>query len=418
MKKKVESGFSLNLGLFKLGRKKTTTELFKSTNVNLSQKLTGEIDLYYLHSKVWLDNVSGAQKKIASNYMNMSFIDNIYNTPISEIVDKWGPFVLSHYYAGGRAHALYVADHEENMSAESKESDFNKHLNISFSWKSKTPNQSDSASANFGKDYGNKDSLLENTKVSNVHNRIKLSGGAPEFQLTTQVGLTENNTIDLSGWLKSLSDTKTHVVVDIANEGLVGLDKFVLEDNFKRRIRDSHMGYLTEKDYQIPYIEIAKVFVRYSPSYERLYDVAAVLTTRHGDKIVFSDGTANELSDAELRANSDPTVFMNKANTIAAQKAQYFDCEIRANSSSYIKPYLRVPLAIELKKFNEGNLFKYKNPKTNIWYIYDMNSRVAFSYYDEMYIPWVYGTLNWFELVPEKSIPMSVLYQLFTIIGL
>ena len=64
MTKKVESGFSINVGLFSLGRKKTVTELFKTNTVNLSQELTGEVDLMYIHSRVWLDNVSGAQREL------------------------------------------------------------------------------------------------------------------------------------------------------------------------------------------------------------------------------------------------------------------------------------------------------------------------------------------------------------------
>lgn len=47
MTKKVESGFSINVGLFSLGRKKTVTELFKTNTVNLSQELTGEASHVY-----------------------------------------------------------------------------------------------------------------------------------------------------------------------------------------------------------------------------------------------------------------------------------------------------------------------------------------------------------------------------------
>ena len=56
--------------------------------------------------------------------------------------------------------------------------------------------------------------------------------------------------------------------------------------------------------------------------------------------------------------------------------------------------------------------------KGNIWYIYDMHSRIALSYYDDEYISWVYGMNEWFDSISVKSISMSALYQLFTIIGL
>ncbi|BBQ06084.1 hypothetical protein [Elizabethkingia anophelis] len=419
MTKKVESGFSINLGLFSLGRKKTVNELFKTNTVNLSQELTGEVDLMYTHSRVWLDNVSGAQKRIAANYMNPSFISELYNTPIANIMENWGPYIVSHYYTGGRANALYAATYDSNASSEQREKDMNSVLNASYTWKpGSIIKDTVKASLNFGYSYkkGNGTSTL--TNITDVVNRIKLSGGEPQFQLTSPSAKVEENKIDLTGWLSSLKDVKTHVVVNLADGGLVGMDKFVLEENFKRRIRDTHMGNLSEKEYQIPYIEIVKVFVRNSAAGGVLSDIAAVLTTRNGDKIVLSDGNAATATDAQLMMNNDPTYFMTRATAIAADKAQYYQCEIRTNTTRVYRPYIRVPLVLELKKFNEASVFKYKNPKTNIWYIYNTQSRTALSFLDEEYIPWTYGIGDWVENVPVKNISMSTLYQLFTIVGL
>lgn len=422
MTEKVESGFSLNLGLFKIGRKKTITETFNTGQVDLSQELIGEVTLEYVHSKVWLDNISNGQKRIATNHVKRSFVDNLFNSPISEIVNKWGPYVLSHYYTGGRATALYVAESNMKERHEDREKDMNKNLNASFAWKVKSPiagqDTVGSASANFGYGYKDGNSLDTKSEISNVYNQIKISGGATEFQVSTKVDKVADNTLDLSPWFRSLVDENTHVIIDIAEEGLVGLDKFVLEENFKRRIRDTYMEYLDVNAFDEPFIEIVKVYVRTNASNEKLYDVAAVLNTRQGDKIVLSDGLAGNATDAELRSNNNNDTFMAKANEIARQKAKYYQCEVRTNPQKIVTPYLRTPLAIELKKFDESSVYKYKNPKTNIWYIYDTKSRIAYSYYDEEYIPWVYGMLDWFTAVPEKSIPMSTLYQLFTIIGL
>ncbi|KUY21184.1 hypothetical protein BAZ12_13690 [Elizabethkingia miricola] len=419
MTKKVESGFSINLGLFSLGRKKMVSELFKTNTVNLSQELTGEVDLMYTHSRVWLDNVSGAQKRIAANYMNSSFISELYNTPIANIMENWGPYIVSHYYTGGRANALYVGNYKENTSFEQREKDMDLALKASYTWKpGSVIKDTVKASLNFGYNYksGNSDALA--SRITNVSNRIRISGGEPQFQLTSPSAKVEENKIDLTGWLSSLKDVKTHVVVNLADGGLVGMDKFVLEENFKRRIRDTHMGNLNDKEYQIPYIEIVKIFVRNSPSGGILSDIAAVLTTRNGDKIVLSDGNAVTATDAQLMMNNDPTYFMTKATAIASDKAQYYQCEIRTNITRVYRPYIRVPLVLELKKFNEANVFKYKNPKTNIWYVYNTQSRTAFSFLDEEYIPWTYGIVDWVENVPVKNISMSTLYQLFTIVGL
>ena len=53
--------------------------------------------------------------------MNSSFISELYNTPIANIIENWGPYIVSHYYTGGRANALYVADYKENTSFEQRE---------------------------------------------------------------------------------------------------------------------------------------------------------------------------------------------------------------------------------------------------------------------------------------------------------
>jgi len=63
-------------------------------------------------------------------------------------------------------------------------------------------------------------------------------------------------------------------------------------------------------------------------------------------------------------------------------------------------------------------MFKYLNTNTNIWYIYDSTNRVAFSYYNDEYIPECYGMLDWINSLPEKPISVNSLYQLYTIIGL
>lgn len=46
--KKVSSGFSLNLKLFSIGRKKTTTEIFKSVIDNLDEATFGELSLNFI----------------------------------------------------------------------------------------------------------------------------------------------------------------------------------------------------------------------------------------------------------------------------------------------------------------------------------------------------------------------------------
>lgn len=94
-------------------------------------------------------------------------------------------------------------------------------------------------------------------------------------------------------------------------------------------------------------------------------------------------------------------VFLQKAQAIANKKAQYYQCKIRTSTTKIIRPYMRTPLAIDLKKkFDENSVYKYTNTKTRITYIYDVKSRIAFSYLaDAEFIPWGSGTLDWIGLI-------------------
>lgn len=81
---------------------------------------------------------------------------------------------------------------------------------------------------------------------------------------------------------------------------------------------------------------IARVLVKNSPSGENLYDVAAVLTTRQGDLIVF--GNSNVSSDEELKQNEDDNVFIQKAQAIIERLSKQFssDLEISYNAKSVL----------------------------------------------------------------------------------
>ena len=53
-----------------------------------------------------------------------------------------------------------------------------------------------------------------------------------------------NYSIDLTPWLQSLNDPKTHTMIDLQDGGLYPISDFILEENFKQRYNDTHMGEL------------------------------------------------------------------------------------------------------------------------------------------------------------------------------
>lgn len=415
--KKVVTGFSLNVGLFKLGRKKTTTEVFTTQTTNIANVVFGELNLDIKNSSFSLQTSEGARKIYARECLSNTFIKNLYSSTIGEILNEYGDFVLAGYITGGKAFGFYAGESTEGSDLSKREKEMNTDINASFSWKS----NSASGDLNFGK--GNSNLTSTGYKTQKTEIQIRTYGGNQSGQAIVGAVSLANMQLNLSPWLNSLSDVNTHTIIDVLDGGLYPLSYFVLEENFKRRFDDSFNETLEKRTKLItPYIEVVKVYVRTTASGEPLYDVAAVLNTRQGDKIVLSDGKASTRSDAELKANNDNTTFMQKVDAIVAQKRSYFDLGFRTNAGVKLNPTMRTPLCININGFNETTMYRYKNVKTGMEYIYDTTRRIAFSHLtdtiDEDWILDDYGIRDWIESLPVKSISMATLANSYKIIGL
>lgn len=418
IERKISSGFSLNLGLFKIGRKKKLNEKFNESIINESTRVYGEVSIEVRNGSYIMSATSSATKKMAANSLTSSFLDDLYNSSIVEVLDQYGPFVITGYYSGGRATALYWGESMSNSHYEAKESDMNSDINTSFAWgeDKKDVGNSVNLEYGFGRKNGTNTSVV--TKLRKTFMTLETLGGSTTHKVNTSVGDVMDFSIDLSAWLSSLNDKSTHTLIGIHDAGLTPISSFMLEENFKRRVQDTHLGYLNTDFLFEPFIEIVKVHIRTTSAGEKLYEVAAVLNTRQGDKIVLSDGKAAQATDAELRANNVYNTFMAKSQVIANAKKGYYKCTIKADANKTIIPTLRIPLSIELKGMQESRMRKFKNESTNMWYIYDPVSLCAYSFYLDDYILDVYGMNDWIKTVPVESISLVSLYQRYLIIGL
>lgn len=420
--KKVTSGFSINLKIFSLGRKKTTTEKFYKVIDNTDETAYGELNINFANSQFTLQSSDANKKLYARQFLTKSFIRSLYNSPISSTLDNYGDFVLTGYLTGGKAYASYVGVSEKKLTIDAKEKGIEKSINASFSLKKDTQ---DSAKVNLGFTSSNYDSISTTFNKDKTFIYIKTFGGIREGS-EAEVAATpiKDLNINLTSWMRSLNDVSTHTMIDIADNGLCPLSDFVLEKNFKQRLDDTFNEVLpTYTNLVIPYIEIVRVMNRSTSSYEALYDVAAVLVTRQADRIILSDGKASTATDAELRKNEDNTIFMQKVEKITAEKSQFFspDIEISYNKKTRLNPILRSPLCIDLTGFNEKNFYRFYYEKTNIQYIYDPHTRICFSYFvdegDDEVLD-IYGIRGWVESLPEKKISIASLANSYKIIGL
>ena len=416
--KEIISGFSINLLIFKFGREKKTTETFKTQTIDENRQVFGEVDVEVRDQAYQISTTSATLKNLAANALSEDFKFDLYFAPMVEVLNNYGPFVITGYYSGGRATAMYYGYSSENTTAENREKDLSKDINASFAWGSQKKDSLKSVGLDFGFGTDNGNSEAYERSLEEVYMQVKTQGGNKNLQCNTNAGEVGTMSVDLSSWLSSLDDQSTHTLIGIRDGGLTGLNSFMLEENFSRRMQDTHLGHLNVDAFLEPYIEIGRVYVRATSSGEKLYKIAPILNTRQGDKIVLnSDGDA-QLTDEELRKNNDNDYFMTQSQAIAAEKGQYYKCAITANPNLRVMPLVRVPLCIELDEINENRMCKFFNEENNMWYIYDPVALTAYSFYLDDFVLDMYGMREWVESLPTKSISMVNLYMRYTIIGL
>lgn len=414
--KTIKTGFSLNLGLFSIGKKRTTVETFRTFINETMEQTYGEMNILFAHGKFMLLNSSGSTKVYARQFLRRSFINNLYTSTISSVINSYGDLVVVGYYTGGRAFAQYMGNAASSTNVEQRTKSLDTSITASLTY------EGDSLNASFG--FNGKNGNFDSTvyKKQDIFLRVKTLGGIQneESAINTTMSLKDIN-IDLQSWRKSLNDSKNHTVIDLTQEELFPMSDFVLERNFQRRFDDTSKNILLPVTrLYTPSIMITRILKKTSTSGDNLYEVAAVLVTRQGDQIVLSNGNA---TDAELKQNEDNNVFLEKAKAIAEEKSKYFssDIQISYNTTKRLNPMFRSPLCIVLENFNENGFYKYYNETTNMEYLYDPTTKLCFSFLaddgDESMLE-VYGLSTWVSNLTEKRISMATLANLYTIIGL
>ncbi|MCD8185090.1 MAG: MAC/perforin domain-containing protein [Rikenellaceae bacterium] len=247
--RKVNSGFSINLGIFKIGKKKTMTEVFTENIVNQSTTVFGQVDINVYDAIYDLTLNSNRIRQVNDNYLHQDFLLDLYNMPVEETFRFYGGFVLSKFMTGGRATALYTGKGQNYTTSQEIENEMTKNLSVSFSHKSDSVN----GELGFGKKYGNGSSL--SNKISQFSTSVKTLGGQYGTASFTAAQDFENVEVNLTPWLQSLNDPKTHTIIDIFDEGLVPLTAFVLEDNLKNILQELYQTWIQQENpLQEPYL--------------------------------------------------------------------------------------------------------------------------------------------------------------------
>ena len=79
-------------------------------------------------------------------------------------------------------------------------------------------------------------SSTETKSFSELHVSIKTLGGAYGYNVATPPYDVKSTSINLTSWLQSLNDSRTHTMIDIQDGGLYPISDFILEENLSKDI--------------------------------------------------------------------------------------------------------------------------------------------------------------------------------------
>lgn len=419
--KTVSSGFKLNLGLFSIGRKKTMEKSFSTYDYQRSQDAYGELNIEFRRALYGLETSSLVNKRIAGEYLNPDFVELLYGLTIDELMAQYGTFVITGYYIGGKASALYLGYEYSSREATERTSGLESEIGASFSWTG--------SDANGNLSFGNKNSCSTDlkTRFQSVYMTLKTIGGKPSFVVSLSAQNIRDVGLDLSVWLASLADTNYQTLIGMQDGGLQPLSDFILEENFRQRIQKTHLGTVKTDQLQIPSIQVVQA--KENVALGAMQAAYSVLNTRHHDRLLLDGKNTRKVSTTSSGGGDFqiPGIGIELASLPSIEtgrRSKYFGLRITVNSEiknvaslRFITPSL-FDCDFVLPNWDESKMVKFVNSKTHMVYLLNQTEKYALAFPDDGYIVDVYGIRTWVENMPSVVLSMTALENDYTIYGL
>lgn len=392
--KKVRSGFSFNLGLFKVGHESILNHIYGGATSSQSGNVFGELNIRVAEDVYTMPYDSYIRKIILQKYLTRRFKDALYDTPTEEFIKTFGRFFLIKFVTGGCATALYVGESRSSNSTVTRETAMDNTINAGFNFKQAGID----ANLNFGSNSSGSGSATSDS-ISNVKISIKTTGGASAHTTFSAPRLLSSISIDLSPWLSSLKDKTSHSFIDIAENGLVPISDLILEKNLSSTVNGESITYANY--YDEPKIVVFSDFLL--PG-ERKYSridggytsqiVSIFLYTRNKESILLTQRNASTLSWLNSEIKRLGNLFGLK---IVRQigNGLYYHYQYSATDMSNSKVYTGI------------------DGKT---YILDPTTKTGYSVY-KSYVLDTYGIRNLVNSLPKMTISFEELLK-YTIFAL
>lgn len=293
----INSNFSFNFAILSIGAKNEYKRIFECSEVNLQNNVFGELGIQFNDRKYELIAPQNVIDTIAKSYLKKSFLDQLHYTTPREFIQRHGGFVLSKFFSGGQATALFRGIQIESTTTTSTQQEIN--LNEEMKGSIQMKNNSDiSAASSLTIGRKSTDKVSTTKQFSSIAFSIRTLGGIPAFsQFTTPKELNEV-VFDLSAWSQSLATAENLTISELPEDALIPISEFIEEDNLKDKFYTYYRYGIDALplNFEEPHIEI-----HYSPteSDEEYRIYYPYLVTRYGEFFRMNKWVCR--SDAELK---------------------------------------------------------------------------------------------------------------------
>ena len=402
--RKINSGSSLNVGLFSVGSKQFLTEIFTQSVTEESNRVFGELDVICRSDQYTMQTSSSILKDIRHKYLLEDFKHELYNTTPSELFYNYGGFILSNFITGGKAVAVYAGSYKGTDTSETKERNMNTDINASYGF-SKKNNDSLSGNLGFGKDYSY--GKTTSNKFSSISTSVSTTGGSLVLPAFTPPQDINSININLSGWLSSLNDKSTHSVIEIADNGLIPLTDLIPEINLKEEFSKYYQTGVKKSDIKkiIAPIIVIEFNQRYGGSYGIMM-IYANFYNRIGDQICLIN-KAVDIKGFDYK--KECKVMIEEINQVFSniKIVSPYSPSSSLKASNPDRDFIKKDLTWDV--FADGNMKKFIDTQSNTIYIYgsynyhNSPTKIAFSiHYD--FILDTYGLREYVNKLPTKVI--------------
>lgn len=367
-------------------------QILSKEKLNQPNRMYGELIIDLKKNMYQVLMTSYRKNKVAERYLQPQFSASLYNKPMDKLIEEYAPYVLMDFFTGWRMILFYTGLCDETkIEQKTKEQEFLYTI-------AKTYRSEPAIDAN-GNSYNNafvSGEYYKEGAVSNLEVCVRNIGGGGEFRDLKQFKDVKGTKFIVSDWIKS-TDDNNYKIVEARDNGIIPIYDFMLEVNFKDKVKQYIEHKTKFSSLKQPHINIIK-----SISGGNVI-LSTYLITRFNDYVLIDSYT--------LAPNEDALQIAQK---IINEKKKIYKIDIAYKEDSKTLP----SKVYSFKNLDESKMKKFINPHNKMTYLLyaDQNVKFAFSIYNDSVLE-QYGMKEWVNGLPETTIYSRILYQ-HTIIGL